>query len=505
MYLCYIVDIDMETKLLNPSTILLPEDSEKVKRFLTFQDRQVTYQISKLKKNFRWAGSNPESFEKAMSELKDKQKVCLLFNDPKTGLPCTYSGLWQDLENVFGWPFKRQVVDITGKSIPWAAKPPEMRYYQKEALEALIKAQHAAISMPTGSGKSLILLNICKQLGLQSVVVTPSKAITNQIYKDFVTFFGKKWVGKYGDGKKELDKLFTICVAQSLVRVEEESPEWNFLSKAKVVIWDESHTTPAETFDKVCIGVLKDAPYRFFLSATQIRTDGSELLLRGITGPIVYSKDFKDLVNEGYLKRPVFKIFNVPSTGFTHNDIGTETRNNLYLNKYVNQLAGEIAHKAVTLANRQTVIIIDEFKQFMALKNHITVPFEFVHGGASDREDASGTKLRDYLPEEYWESDTEGAVKRFNEGKTKLLIGTSAISTGVDLKPVGCLIYLQGGLSEIKVKQAIGRGTRPVPGIPDFWVIDFKVNGSSALERHADERIGIYETLGDVTQHQVGT
>lgn len=495
----------MEMQLLNPSTVVLPDSNDQVKRFLTFTDRQVKYQIAKLKQNFRWKNSSPDSFESRLNQLKEAEKRCLLFLDPQTGLPCTYSGLWQDLNNIFGWTLKPLELDLKGKTLPWASTPPQMRYYQQDAVNALLNARHGAISLPTGAGKSLIILNLAKDLGLKTVIITPSKAITNQIYKDFVNFFGKKWVGKFGDGKKELDKLFTVCVAQSLVRLEPNTEEWNFFEKTQVLIWDESHTTPAETFDKVCIGVLKDAPYRFFLSATQIRTDGSELLLRGITGPIVYNKDFKELVNEGFLKKPLFKIFHVPATGYSTNNIDEDTRHNLFLNPNVNRLAAEIAHKAINLANRQTVIIIDEFKQFMALKNFITVPFEFVHGGASDREDASGTKLKDFLPEEFWNSDIEGAVKRFNEGKTKLLIGTSAISTGVDLKPVGCLIYLQGGLSEIKVKQAIGRGTRKVENLNDFWVIDFKVIGSSSMERHANERIGIYETMGEVTQHTVNT
>jgi len=87
----------------------------------------------------------------------------------------------------------------------------------------------------------------------------------------------------------------------------------------------------------------------------------------------------------------------------------------------------------------------------------MSIPFTFVHGGASD-------DAKQFLPQKYWKCDVEAAVKDFNEGKIQCLIGTSAISTGVDLLPVGCLIYLQGGTSEIKVRQAIGRGTRIIPG-----------------------------------------
>jgi hypothetical protein len=168
-------------------------------------------------------------------------------------------------------------------------------------------------------------------------------------------------------------------------------------------------------------------------------------------------------------------------------------------------MVGDIVTKCVTGANRQVVIIVDEFPQFIALMNYIGVPFEFCHGGASNRESKDGTKLKDILPEKYWKSDIAGAVERFNKGETKVIIGTSAISTGVDLVPVGCLIYLQGGKSEVGIKQAIGRGTRKFAGLSDFWVIDFNIVGSTPLERHCNERIKLYKGMGEVETFDIQT
>jgi superfamily II DNA or RNA helicase len=92
--------------------------------------------------------------------------------------------------------------------------------------------------------------------------------------------------------------------------------------------------------------------------------------------------------------------------------------------------------------------------------------------------------------------DSKDAIAKFVNGEVKLIVGTSAISTGVDLKPTQCLIYLQGGTSEIKVKQAIGRGTRMgVEGKTDFWVVDFLVNGSKTCTKHALVRKELYEEL----------
>ena len=491
--------------LSSPSRLRLPEETDKVKRFLSFTDRSVSFQINKMRQMYHWKRNDPDGFETRLEELKASQKKSILMHD-EDGLPYTYSGLWQDLRQQFGWELTNGLVlPEANRSIPWAHIPEfEARYYQEEAVLALLanaKYGPCAIELPTGSGKSRIIHELCHRNPVQTVIITPSKTITSALFRELTFLMGPKFVGKYGDGRKDLGKLFTVATAQALTRIEKGSDEDDFFKKTAQFVWDESHTTPAETFEKVCLGVLGDVPYRFFLSATQMRTDGSELMLRGITGPVVYSKDFKELVNEGFLARPIFKLFHVPAYGFSGSkDAKKETRTQLYQNPNVNSLAAEFAEKCVNLANRQTVILIEEFQQFLTLKNYIKVPFEFAHGGSSNRENSDGVKLREVLPKEYWESDVDRIVERFNRGDTKLIIGTSAIGTGVDLKPTGALIYLQGGLSEIKVKQAIGRGTRVTDTKKDCIVVDFNILGSPTMERHYEERKAIYASLGDVTE-----
>jgi DNA repair protein RadD len=484
----------MRMTLMDPARLRLPKDDESVKKFLTFHDRQVEFQISRLKQNFRWKQSDPDRFTAALAKLKGEAVKTLIYYD-RVGEPWTYAGLWQELSQRFGWQFDVPPLDFEFGSIPWAKIPKEMRYYQNEAVEALLRSRHSAIELPTGSGKSRILLELAKRIGQKTILVTPSAAITDQMYEQFVEAFGRRYVGKYGDGRKDVGKLFTVAVAQSMTRIEEGSDAYNDFSKAKALLWDESHTTPADTFERVALGVCRNAPIRSFVSATQLRTDGAELILRGITGPVVYRKKFIELVDEGFLARPMFKIIRVPAVpGAGQRDVKEETRRQLYANPNVNKVAAMIAGKMVRDLNRQVVILVEEFRQFMILKNYLDVPFEFVHGGATSKE------TKKFLPEEYHKCDTARIVKEFNEGKIRCLIGTSAISTGVDLQPVGCLIYLQGGVSEIKVTQSIGRGTRMPPGKKDFYVVDFRVVGSPVMERHLEERKSIYDTMGQVQE-----
>lgn len=477
----------------NPVKLVLPVIDKQVEKFLTYTDRSVNYQLKKLADNVRWKYANFESWDARQQQLKSQRKKSLLFYD-ESGQPCTYSGLWQDLANRFGWEVQRTAWSTKGKQkmIPWKKDPENEgadRYYQSEALQALKDVGHGSIELPTGSGKTRIILKLAKEYGLKTVIVSPSKNVSQQLYGDFVKHFGAKYVGMYGAGRKVSKKLFTVCVAKSLTMLEKSDEHWDNFYNCDLLIWDESHTTPAETFEAVCLGVANRIPYRYFVSATQTRTDGSEMKLRGIIGPTVYRKTFRELVDEKYLAEPIFKLFNVPATvGVGHSDPNVETRNQLYLNPHVNSTAAQIAEKAVRLGKRQVLILIEEFGQFMKLKNFMTVPFEFAHGPVSK-------EAKEFLPKEYWKVDNEKLIKDFNDGKIQVLIGTTAVSMGVDTKPVGCLIYLQGGSSEIKVKQGLGRGTRPVK--PDFWYVDFNVRGSQHCERHFQTRLNYYRELGD--------
>lgn len=484
----------MQMRLLTPTKLYLPRDGQDVEQFLTFRDRSVDYQIGRLKQNYRWRGADPDSYLERMNTLKQEAKRCLLMRDQE-GNPYTYSGLAHELGQRFGWETPPPT-QIPSDMMPLALARPlhELFYYQAEAVEALCRAGHGGIELPTGSGKSMIIMEILRRMPVRSLIVTPSAAITDQLYRDLVHHFGQKWVGKFGDGAKKTDKRFTVATAQALTRLEPGEPAYEDLAKSELFLFDESHMCPADTFEKVCMGVAQGARLRFFTSATQIRNDGSEMLLKGITGPIVYGKTFRELCGQGYLAHPYFKVFNVRAMpGAGRQDPKKETRAQLYLNPYVNQLAGEIATKSVTLAKRQTLVILEQFDQFVQLKNFLGVSPVFVHGGATTKE------TRAILPQEYWKCDAESAVERFNRREIPLLVGTSAIATGVDTKAAETIVYLQGGTSEIKVRQAIGRGTRikGVPGKKDLWVVDFRVVGSQTMERHVDTRIDMYRSMSD--------
>jgi superfamily II DNA or RNA helicase len=264
------------------------------------------------------------------------------------------------------------------------------------------------------------------------------------------------------------------------------------------------HTLAADTLSRMCLGALQNAPYRFFVSATQMRTDGLDLLLEAITGPVVYELTLRQLVDMGYLARPRFNMVQVPPNGVrVPKDPMKAIQQHLLYNPYVNKRCGELANKCVE-TGRSTLILVDEIEQFTTLLPHFRYEAKFAHGGVTK---ANAHKI----PNQYHKCNPSDLVKEFNEGKFPILVGTSCVAVGTDFQNVGALFYLMGGTSEIQVSQAVGRGTRGgVNGQvykqdgtkkTDFLFFDFDVDfcgdtdGELITHRHAMARKKIYDGL----------
>ena len=95
----------MKMSLLTPAKLILPDDSDAVKKFLTFSDNQVQFQLSRAQRNFSWRARDPDGFQAHLNKLKAQAKRTLIFYT-EDGKPYTYSGLWYALQRNFGWDFE---------------------------------------------------------------------------------------------------------------------------------------------------------------------------------------------------------------------------------------------------------------------------------------------------------------------------------------------------------------------------------------------------------------
>lgn len=516
-------------QLTSPTTASVTTDlpKEDLVKALGYVDKRLDFQLQQLTrslKRFRAAVSaNPdnevlrtqlEAKEELQEQLKKaRSKTLLSDRDGNLTVP---AGVVDRLVKKFGFEYR------WGKDLPEPAgplrtyaKPPEPRDYQRIAHDLLIESTSlhggpAGIELATGGGKTTIIREVLKTLGLGSTVMAPSKSIAYQIFEELKNVFGAAKVGFYGDGKKDFGKLITVAIDDSLTRIKPGSPAWEKLSRNPVFIADESHLCPSETLASVCYGLAADAPYRYFFSATQMRNDGLDLVLEGIVGRIVMRMNVRELVEMGYLAKPTFRMVRVVSTkSYSGPDVNEMTRQHLYYNPRVSKAAGILVRMFVTKMRRPTVVLIEELEQFGKLLPHLKgLRVGFAHGPLN-------ATTKELVPEDHRATDTSSVVAQFNAGDLDVLVGTSCIATGTDIQVAEAALYLMGGKSEIKIRQGVGRGTRggansrvrnPWTGNQkvDFVHVDFDVVDTMLSEdelrsfpphRHAQARAAVYEDI----------
>lgn len=324
------------------------------------------------------------------------------------------------------------------------------------------------------SGKSLTIIEMCLAIGLPCIIATPSVSIAKGIYSDLEKLFDKKYIGMYGAGKKDTDKFILVAVSQSLVRL---TPEDTWIKKYEVMHIDEAHQWASDTLYKLAKSTLAHCKLRYFYSATPFRNDGKSLMLNGTMGPCVFEKDTNSLIEEGSLSKVDFTIFHVDSDiSYSSSDVLRMNKKHFYENRNIILIIAKLIKHQLDKGN-QVLVLVDIHDQEKLLRGHVGGMYEYASAG----------------------KDVHGIVERFNNGETRCIVGTSAISIGTNLKPVTMAINWQANKSEIKFRQGIiGRSLRLAPGKTKCDIVDFMVDNVELLKRHAWQRVGIYKDLGPV-------
>lgn len=514
------------------------EEAKKVETFTKYRNKSIEFQYKRHMKNRRWSSYDPEGWKTHGELLKSKIEKSVMFEE--NGQFCIRPGFLPYLEEKFEIEITNSIVYPKPRPFPWYKRMDMVPYpYQSGSIDELIKIKHGNVELCTGAGKSLILLMISQKLGLKTVLMVPSASIFGEMVERFQHYLGQSSVGMIGDGKKKFGKNFMICISDSLANLKPGTKEYEEISKADVLLADESHTIPAETLESVCHGVLKDIPYRFFVSGTQTRGDGTEKLLHAIIGKTVYRLSTEDAILGGYISDHSFKIMPVESSNQTfYSQDALEMKRVHFLNNLnIASFTAKLANAAAQAKNESTLVLIDELSQAVSLIPFLQVPYALATS-ADDKvtilsvvlnlDKAKIKKAIKEKPEKLdilinsmtdkqkqmfdliKESNPTEAVERFNKGEVKVLIGTSCISTGTNIYPTHHTVNWQGGTSEIKTKQgAVGRSVRKLeiskfadkhPPKAKSIVYDFHVKGVEIMVRHLKTRVSFYKSSGTMIE-----
>lgn len=346
------------------------------------------------------------------------------------------------------------------------------RPYQGEAIAAAVnffnskRKDHAIEILPTGSGKSVVIANIAKELEGKTIVFQPSKEILEQNHAKFSSYGYRASIYSASAGQKRIDKV-TFATIGSVAKKQ-------YLFKDfKNIIVDECHLVNSKggmyhDFIKATEGCkvlgLTATPYR--LTSTM---EGAMLKFLTRTRPrifsdVLYVVQNNVLFENGFLAPLKYFSFDVIDRKMLSlNSAGTDFDERALRSYYkkINfpQVTAYWANRI--LAKRQNLLI------FCSLIEDAVATARLIPGAV-------------VLTGETPKLERERILANFKAGKIPCVVNVGVLTTGFDFPGLEAVMLARSTMSLALFYQIIGRVMRsftyPDGRKKDGWVIDLGNN-----------------------------
>lgn len=463
----------------NPLTITLEgprEALDKVKKKLTIRDKSVYWQLQRLDKSTDFMtrqraffDEETEKYQEFTATIEANKKEMKILQEREILEFWTDNGTNLEVPAGF-WFFADQVnsVNKNTKLEPWY--DPRLRSYQIESLTELYKYLRATICLATGLGKSLIIASICKaaeQSGMRVCVVVPTDYLVGQM-TETIGQLTKSVTGLGGGRKMKLGTNVCVTTAQSAMKV---------IDNFDVILIDEGHHAPAATWLDIFSN--SRATHVYALTATPFRGDGLDMAIHAFCGPIVYERNARWGIENGWLKpcKVYLKTINYMVNG--------ETR---FLSEHMNSAR---AYKTLTSAAYSLKDTIERIKKMLDSGRKVIVIYKTVVAGQALKKASKGV-----LDFELCHAKWKKPIDDFRQGKIRLLVSNDRLlSEGVDIPDANALIMITQSSSPVTTYQALGRVLRKSEGFA--LVIDITLNGYQKFVTAKDKRAAVYREVTD--------
>lgn len=359
----------------------------------------------------------------------------------------------------------------------------QYRDYQEELVKLSLINKRGVISSPVGSGKTLIMAGIVKALYSSNIVILfNAKQLLVQTY-EFLEKCGIKDLG-VNFGKEFKDGRIMLSTVQSIEKILDP-----YVSNADALIVDECHEFCNGKITLAALESFPKAQIRLGFTGTHPKEHISLYNLEGALGGIIEVVSSKDLVEEGYLTKPVIQIIERPeplpsSSKKSYLNLYDEfIVNNDERNKCITDIVNLIREKNPLGA--KILILTRSIQHGNILKDLIKFDCEFLEGA-------------DSIFNRY------EIIKQFKDNKkSSVLIGTKILQTGVNIEEITHMINARGLKSESATIQALGRAVRLHNSKNKAYIYDF-LDKEKYLVEHSKKRLKHYKNQGfEVNIHEI--
>ncbi len=359
--------------------------------------------------------------------------------------------------------------------------PPQLslRPYQVTCVERVVATYQqrpqggkALLVLPTGSGKTLIFVEVARRLSLNTLVVAHRQELLQQAADKFRLIDPLAIIGQVGAGRHEWGAPITVASVQTISRPEhlKTLPLFGY----GLVIIDECHHSAAAGYQ----AVLDALPHAFVVGVTATPDRMDKQSIERIFGEPVYQASIIDMVEQGYLCD--LKAIAIPTT--TSLD-GVPTQ------------AGDFKldelEVAVDTPERNAQIVAAYLKHCQgrqALCFSVTVSHaSHLARAFTARGIQAAVVSGESAPEE-----RKRVLHDYERGSISVLCNCGVLLEGYNAPQTSCVIMARPTKSRALFVQAIGRGTRLAPGKLDCVVLDITDN----CLKHRVQPLTLSKTLG---------
>jgi superfamily II DNA or RNA helicase len=254
----------------------------------------------------------------------------------------------------------------------------------------------------------------------------------------------------------------------------------DFLESIKVMIADEVHHAKAETW-YTSLSMCENAIYRVGLTGTVDKKDKMKWQrLQAIFCQINIKVSNEFLIDKGISSKPTIRLVPIqePRNIELAGNFMEAYKLGVVQNEYRNKVAADLVESYLKRRPGGVLVSVKEIEHGEAIMELIRargLEVEFIHG--SSDADHRSTQLN-----------------RFSTGELPILIASTIIDEGVDMKSIGCMVLAAGGKSMRQQLQRIGRGLR-LNGIDgnSVMVFDFYDQTNKYLLNHSIERVKLFK------------
>lgn len=343
------------------------------------------------------------------------------------------------------------------------------RPYQAEAIKSALDYFHGPANhnsfqvLPTGSGKSVVIANIGKELNDKTIVFQPSKEILEQNYRKFTSYGFNAGIYSASAGHKVLGNKITFATIGSVAK------KHHLFQGCKNIIVDECHLVNAKggmyhdfihSIPGAKVLGLTATPYRLTSGM-----DGAMLKFINRTNPrifkrLIYYIQNDVLFNSGHLCKLEYYPINV----IDRNKLQVNTTGTDFTDQSMKRYYSEIDMPAITAkyANR-----------LLAKRKNLLVFCSLIEEAKKVAQQVPGAEV---LTGETESRKREDILSRFKSGSLKCVVNVGVLTIGFDYPELETILIARSTMSLALYYQIIGRAMRPHLNKESAWIVDLGGN-----------------------------